>query len=105
MSKKIESSKKKCIACDSNTTHTRTVTKLNWLLHVVLALVTAGAWLLVVVFLMLFKSAPTAWECSNDHDDAQEAMLKKAARAKAMDVVKGLIILAVIGFVVSLFVG
>tara|TARA_R110000765_G_scaffold9493_4_gene29617 strand:+ start:5931 stop:6248 length:318 start_codon:yes stop_codon:yes gene_type:complete len=104
MSKKVESSKKKCIACDSNTTHTRTVTKLNWLLHIVLAVITAGAWLLVVLVLWLFKSAPTAWVCSNDHDDAQQEVLTKAKSVETMNAVKGFIALVVIAFVVSLFV-
>lgn len=61
--KTIEQRLMRCPHCDRVTIHSRNVDQVNWLLHIVLALVTFGAWL-VVALLLAVTSGPTSdWVC------------------------------------------
>ncbi len=46
------------------TLHYRNVTKRNWVLHFVLALLTSGFWLIVMLFLALSSGKKEPWTCS-----------------------------------------
>jgi len=55
-----------CRNCGKKTIHHRNAERFNWILHVVLTIVTLGLWLAVVAFLLianLFVSHD-GWECS-----------------------------------------
>ena len=61
--KAIEQSLYECPTCGRVTIHSRNVEKMNWLLHLVLALVTFGVWLIVALLMALSCGPTSAWVC------------------------------------------
>ena len=94
MSKKVENSKRKCAGCDKTTTHARTVTTMSWLVHIIMTVITAGTWLFVVAALLVFKSGPTDWVCTNDHTNAEQQVADDANPTDAESIIKLFFIVA-----------
>ena len=61
--KAIEQSLYECPTCGRVTIHSRNVEKMNWLLHIVLAVVTVGVWLIVALLMALSCGPTSAWVC------------------------------------------
>ena len=62
----IEQYNAHCGNCCRVTIHSRNVQKMNWLLHIVIALVTFGAWLVIALIIALANATDKgAWVCTN----------------------------------------
>ena len=69
MAQKVLERVDRCKACDKNTLHYRNTKEMSWIMHLVLTIFTAGAWLIVWFFLMIWHvlTKPLGgggWTCS-----------------------------------------
>jgi hypothetical protein len=59
----IEQQNRPCQHCQRLTIHSRNVKRMNWLLHIVLAVVTFGGWLVFALILALGCGPTSGWVC------------------------------------------
>lgn len=67
MAKAIEETLKKCTKCKKQTRHIRNTTKTGgamFLVHLVLTVVTMGAWLILLIIWMMLNTKVGGWTCS-----------------------------------------
>jgi hypothetical protein len=64
MSNNTEQQMKMCSYDKQMTLHYRNAKKRNWILHIVLALITGGFWLIVMFFLAITSGGSGLWTCS-----------------------------------------
>lgn len=61
----VETQNRHCPQCNRITIHNRNNSKANWLLHIVIGLVTCGAWLALILVLRLLSTERAGpWVCS-----------------------------------------
>lgn len=91
----VETQNRHCPQCNRVTIHNRNNSKANWLLHIVIGLVTCGVWLvLILVLRFLSTEGAGPWVCSIcGTSEKQMSFLKRA----------GIIVLAVIATIAFLF--
>jgi len=66
MSRAIEETLKPCGKCDKQTTHVRNTNKTSlimFLVHIVLTICTAGAWLILLIVWSLLTTKIGGWTC------------------------------------------
>ena len=68
MAKTVEQQLRKCKRCRMKTLHYRNNKQISWLMHLVLTIFTAGAWLVIFFFVSIIhiftKPLGGAWTCS-----------------------------------------
>ena len=64
MANQVEQQLMFCQHDQKTTLHYRNAKKRNWILHIVLALITGGLWLIVMLFLALTSGSKDLWTCS-----------------------------------------
>ncbi len=62
---------KYCETCGHDTVHIKSGQKMNWVLHIILTVITAGLWLIVWFFIFIYhmimdvgKDMASRWTCS-----------------------------------------
>jgi len=55
MARVVEQEMRFCKKCNKKTLHMRNSTQISWVMHLVLAIFTLGAWILVFLAIMLLK--------------------------------------------------
>lgn len=60
----IEQQNRPCQHCQRITIHSRNVDRMNWLLHIVVSVVTFGAWLFFALLIALSCGPTSGWVCS-----------------------------------------
>jgi len=70
MAKQIATSIKYCEQCERKTVHMREARRINWLMHLVLTLVTLGLWVIVFAVVLILHPLTTplgrkTWICQN----------------------------------------
>jgi len=58
--KHIEQKVKHCNTCNKQTLHYKNSSKINWLLHIFLVIVTAGVW--IIPFLLIVILGANVWD-------------------------------------------
>ncbi len=82
MSKKVIEQIKFCKICGMETLHRKNSEQLNWLLHLVLAIFTAGFWIIPFIFICFFHmftkidtSLTNRWVCTQCNNNKKLAGL------------------------------
>lgn len=87
-----QTSRKNCSICGTKTKHERSVSSPSHLLHFIITIITAGAWLPIWVLIALFGGSKGAWactKCGGDLGDKLNAKLDDAtARMKEKNIQK-----------------
>lgn len=63
-----ETKGKACEACKMVTPHTREVSDINWVVHIVLGIATGGSWFIIAALIWMFSPYPSRWVCANEHE-------------------------------------
>ena len=68
MARKVAEKLMLCKKCGRETIHFKNVKEMNWIMHLVLAIFTAGLWLIVWFFILIWhimtKPVGGKWTCS-----------------------------------------
>lgn len=74
MAKVVEQSLAFCQNCNKKTMHYRETKQMSWVVHLILAIITAGLWLVVWAFIMIWHiftkpigGKKTCSQCGYDH--------------------------------------
>ncbi|WP_188093930.1 hypothetical protein [Sulfurimonas sp. CVO] len=81
MAEKIQQKLMYCKTCGRKTIHIRNTKEMSWLMHLVLTIFTAGLWLIVWFFLLIWhgftKPIDGTWTCSEDHSKSKKTFNKQ----------------------------
>jgi len=68
MARKVDEQLRKCKSCGRETIHYKNTKEMSWIMHLVLAIFTAGLWLivwfLILIWHILTKPIGGRWTCS-----------------------------------------
>lgn len=67
-----ETKGKACEACKMVTPHTREVSDINWVVHIILGIATGGSWFIIAGLIWIFSPYPTRWVCANEHESTSD---------------------------------
>jgi len=81
MAEKIQQKLMYCKTCGRKTIHIRNTKEMSWLMHLVLTIFTAGFWLIIWFFLLIWhgftKPMDGAWTCSEEHSKSKKNFHKQ----------------------------
>jgi hypothetical protein len=82
MAEKVQQKLMYCKICGRQTIHIRNTKEMSWLMHLVLTIFTAGLWLIVLFFLLIWhgltKPIDGKWTCSEDHSKIKNSTSKQS---------------------------